>query len=73
MDWRRDMWGYLVAGGAVPASAVAVLRATLAAERDRQAVQRATLETEKLTLEVARLRNSPEIVTERRQLYDRLR
>jgi hypothetical protein len=73
MDWLSQSWGYLVAGGAVVASVITVIATTLAAERDRQALKSTKLEYEKLELEVARLRNSPEAVSDRRAIYNRLR
>jgi hypothetical protein len=73
MDWLKESWGYLVLGGGLLATAIVAVRAVYGAERDRKALQVAHLEREKLELEVARLRNSPDVVKERRAIYDKLR
>jgi hypothetical protein len=73
MDWLKQSWGYLVLGGGLLATAIVAVRAVYAAERDRKALEVAHLEREKLELEVARLRNSPEVVADRRAIYDKLR
>jgi len=73
MDWLKETWGYLVLGGGFLATSIVAIRAVYAAERDRKALQLARLEREKLELEVARLRNSPEVVADRRAIYEKLR
>ena len=73
MDWLTESWGYVVLGGGFLAAVIVAVRATYAAERDRRALQLADLEREKLVLEVARLRNSPEVVADRRAIYEKLR
>jgi plasmid stabilization system protein ParE len=73
MDWLKETWAYLVVGGGILAAVVLTIRNTYGAERDRQALKQASLEADKLRLEIARLRNTPEIVAERRAIYERLR
>lgn len=73
MEWLKESWPYLVSWGGFVAASIVAIRGLYAAERDRQALRQAGLEREKLALEIARLRNSPEIVAERRAIYDRLR
>ena len=89
-DWLRESWGYIATGAVAVAAVFRAIQVTLAAEKDRRALQNSRLETEKLELEVARLKNvdlerqkltlevsrlanSPEVVAERRVLYDCLR
>ncbi len=62
MEWAKESWA-LISSWATAYSA----------ERDRRALQQAALEREKLKLEVARLKNDPTIVSDRRAIYDRLR
>lgn len=69
----KESWGYLAPWGVALAAIIAAVRQTYAAERDREALKNANLEREKLALEVNRLRNSPEAVKDRRELYDKLR
>jgi hypothetical protein len=73
MEWLHESWPLVVAGATALAGIIFGLQATYAAERDRQALKLAGLEREKLALEVARLRNDPAVVAERRAIYDRLR
>lgn len=73
MEWWRESLGYIVLGGGFLGAAIIAIRNTYAAERDRQALKQSSLEREKLVLEIARLRNSPEIVGDRRAIYDKLR
>lgn len=73
MEWWRESWGYVLLGGGFLGAVIIAIRNTYAAERDRQALRQSSLEREKLVLEIARLRNSPEIVHERRAIYDKLR
>jgi hypothetical protein len=71
--WLERAWPYLVPWLAFLATLTLALRNGYAAERDRRALAQAGLEKEKLELEIARLRNSPEVVSDRRAIYDRLR
>jgi hypothetical protein len=73
MDWLKASWAYIVFGAVCVGAVIKSVRAAYAAERDRAALKNSELEREKLTLEVARLRNSPEVVADRRVIYDRLR
>lgn len=73
MNWLVKSWSYLVSWGGFLGAAIVAIRAVYAAERDRRALNNSELEREKLSLEVARLRNSPEVVADRRVIYDKLR
>jgi glutamate synthase domain-containing protein 2 len=73
MEWLRQSWGYLVLAILFIGALFKAIQATFASERDRQALKNANLEREKLDLEVNRLRNSPEAVKDRREVYDKLR
>jgi len=69
MEWMK----HLLTSWAITLVAVTqAVRATYAAERDRQALKQVELKREKLALEVEHLKNRPEIVKERRAIYDRL-
>jgi len=72
MDWKQS-WTYLASWGVTLGAIIVAMRQTFAAERDREALKNVNLEREKLELEVNRLRNSPEAVKDRRELYDKLR
>jgi cell division protein FtsL len=73
MDWLEQSWGYLVLIAALVGTAFKLLQTTYAAERDRQGLKNSQLEREKLQLEVGRLRNDPQVVADRRKIYERLR
>jgi hypothetical protein len=73
MEWFKDSWGYLVLIGGLIAAGFRVVQTTLAAERDRRALKNSQLESDKLALEVGRLRNDPKVVEDRRAIYERLR
>jgi hypothetical protein len=73
LQWVERSWPYLVPWLLFVAALVAALRNAYAAERDRQALKQITLEREKLSLEIHRLRNSPEVVADRCAIYERLR
>jgi len=73
MESLKESWGYVVLGAGFVTTALGWLRAAYAAERDRQALKNAQLEREKLALEVGRLRNDPQVVDDRRAIYERLR
>ena len=72
-DWFAQSWSYIVPWAACLAAVIIAVRSAYAAERDRTALRDANLQREKLLLEIERLRNSPEVVAERRAIYDRLR
>jgi hypothetical protein len=71
MEWLK--WGYLVVGAGWVGTALKWRQAWYSARRDRLALKNAELEREKLTLEVGRLRNDPQVVADRRAIYERLR
>jgi hypothetical protein len=73
MQWLRESWGYLTLFILLIGALFKAIQATLAAERDRQALKNANLERQKLELEVRALRNTPEAMRDRRKLYDDLR
>jgi len=55
------------------AAGIAAMRNIYAAQRDRKLLERTEIEKEKLELEVESLRNSPEVVKDRRDIYESLR
>lgn len=73
MEWLKESWGYLVLILGLVAAAFKLLQTTYAAERDRRALANSELERDKLALEVRRLRNDPQVVADRRAIYERLR
>jgi hypothetical protein len=73
LNWFQQSWALIVSWAATLAAIIVAIRAIYAAERDRKALEQVDLEREKLTLEVKRLRNSPELVADRRAVYERLR
>src|SRR6266545_3257995 len=73
MEWFEESWGYIVLGAGFVTTALGWLRSAYAAERDRQALRNAELERQKLALEVGKLKNDPQVVTDRRAIYERLR
>jgi len=73
MEWDKESWGYLVLVLGLVAAGFRLLQTTYAAERDRRALANSELERDKLALEVRRLRNDPQIVADRRAIYERLR
>jgi hypothetical protein len=66
-------WSWVVPCLAFIGLLAALIRNVYAAERDRQALKELATEREKLRLEIAMLKNSPEARKERRAIYDRLR
>jgi hypothetical protein len=72
MEWFKESWGYLVLILGLVVTGFKLIQTTYAAQRDRQALANSELEREKLALEVEHLKNRPEIVKERRAIYDRL-
>ena len=73
MDWMKESWAYITSWAATLVAVLYAVRTTYAAERDRQALKDVELEREKLKLEIARLKNDPAVVADRRAIYDRLR
>jgi hypothetical protein len=72
MEWTKETWALLASWGTTAVAVLNAIRATYAAERDRQALKQSELEREKLKLEIARLKNGPTVVADRRAIYDRL-
>lgn len=70
--WVQRSWGYIVPWILFLGTATGWIRNAIAAEKDRRALRNSELEREKLELEVKRLRNSPEVLADRRAIYDRL-
>ena len=73
MDWFKASWALVGVILALIGTLVALIQKTLSAERDRQALKNVGLERQKLVLEVEQLKNRPEVVKDRREIYDRLR
>ena len=73
MEWLNESWGYVALGAGFVTTALGWLRQAYAAERDRQALRNVELERQKLGLEVGRLKNDPQVVADRRAIYERLR
>ncbi len=73
MEWMKQTWALLTSWAVTVVAVTQAVRATYAAEHDRQALKQVELKREKLALEVEHLQNRPKIVKERREIYDRLR
>ena len=73
MEWFKESWGYYVLILGLVVTGFKLIQTTYAAQRDRQALANSELEREKLKLEVRKLRNDPNVVEERRAIYERLR
>ncbi|SRR6266566_3690523 len=73
MEWLKESWGYLFLILALIGAGFKLLQTSLGAERDRQALKDVELDREKLKLEIARLKNDPAVVADRRAIYERLR
>lgn len=73
LDWLSKSWSYVASWLITVAALGAALKNWYAAELTRRELDRAGLEKQKLELEVQRLRNSPEVVADRRAIYERLR
>ena len=73
MELLKESWGYLVLAVGWLGTALKLRQTWYSASRDREALKNAELEREKLALEVRRLRNDPQVVEDRRAVYERLR
>lgn len=73
VDWIQRSWPLLLPWLLFVFALAAALRNAFAAEKDRRALKRADMEQAKLRLEIARLRNDPELVADRRAIYGKLR
>ncbi len=72
-DWIKLSLPWLIPWLLFMAALIAAIRNLIAAERGRRDLQQVSLEKEKLELEVARLRRDPELIADRRAIYERLR
>ncbi len=73
VSWVVEAWPYALGWLAFLGALIIAIKNTYSAERDRQALKSSELEREKLSLEVQRLKNDPEIVADRRSIYESLR
>ena len=73
MPLYEKSWALFLAFFGFVTMACTAVASAYAAERDRRALRDAEPQREKLLLEIARLRNTPEVVADRREIYQRLR